>query len=166
MSHPTPAPDPEVITIGVQDGQYVLESSPLRNNAWPDPSDGLTTGEENWLAVITGTQWGDVSVEVRVLMSPPATLDTEWEMVVERDLATKSGEIAIRDLYSVPPIHAVRLSPGLLRVRVHVRGRSGTPPETSSASPAETHLIQMWPVKHESPATILAGPDSTARSYR
>jgi hypothetical protein len=52
----------------VQDGQYYIEASGGRGGDWLDPQDGLTTGQDNWVAVITGTQWGQNS----------SVVDTGW----------------------------------------------------------------------------------------
>ncbi|MGW9031091.1 hypothetical protein ACWGQ5_44985 [Streptomyces sp. NPDC055722] len=64
-------------------------------------------------------------------------------------------------------------TPGLHRVRVHVRNRDqglritdvGPLVDISPVNPEE-HLIQMWPASHARPAEVLRGPDRHALSYR
>lgn len=75
----------------VQDGQYYIEASGGRGGDWRDPQDGLTTGQANWVAVITGTQWGPVAVHLQSLSTAPASVEAGWEMVVERDIVTRTA---------------------------------------------------------------------------
>ncbi|GAA0970866.1 hypothetical protein [Actinocorallia libanotica] len=99
--------DPVLVTA--QEGQYHIQDGPERLNPWPDPVEALTTGEDNWIAVITGTQWGPVTVHHRLLSKPPTALDPDWDMIAERDIVTSTGRLHVSS--PIPPARASPWSP-------------------------------------------------------
>jgi hypothetical protein len=60
-----------VLTVTAMNGQYLVEASQRRGTPWPDPADALTTGEDHWMAVLTGTQHGPVTITVALAGEPP-----------------------------------------------------------------------------------------------
>jgi hypothetical protein len=160
------SPSSEVLTVTAEDGQYLLEASALRVNAWPTPVGALLTGEENWTAVITGTQFGPFSVRIELLGEPPVRVDNHWDMTAERDIVAPEGKLVLHDLYDTEPAYRLAVPPGRLRMRVHVRDRSaaadrGELPEAA----VEAHLILLWPTPIEAVPAVLTGPDAYARTY-
>ena len=146
----------------VQDGQYYIEASGGRGGDWLDPQDGLTTGQDNWVAILTGTQWGPVTVHLQSLPTAPASVEAGWEMVVERDIVTKDGGLVVVSLYGGGGTGGLKLRPGRGRLRIHVRDRAVAVPYNKLESPLETHLIQVWPSSEPQPPAVLLGPDEVA----
>jgi hypothetical protein len=96
--------DDVVLDIRCTYGQY-------RDDPWPSTSDALTTGEQNWFAVLCGTRHGHVTVRVQLLSAAPKDdIDDSWEMVGERVVGRRS-----------PAVAAVAVSRGMVNVRLRHR---------------------------------------------
>jgi hypothetical protein len=161
-------PHSEVLTIKAMNGQYVIESSPKRSDPWPAPFDALTTGEGNWIAVLTGTEFGPVEIGVAIAGEFPGWEPGQkaWDMVGERDLAVEHGEVLIHDLLSDTPPCRLRLGHRRYRLRIHVRGRTEAAPYGYLAEVLERHHILFFPTDEVRPPATLKGPDEWARNYR
>ena len=157
--------DDTVLTVQAMNGQYRIEANPEQDDPWPDPVDALTTGEEGWIAVLTGTQHGPVSIRFQFLATAPEMVETDWEMVGERDLQCEDDVVRIRDLFSDAAPQIITVSPGIYRLRVHVSGRSAAAPFGIVNEPIERHFIQMWTAQESSDPVVLVGPDDWANAY-
>ncbi|MGI5171444.1 SAM-dependent methyltransferase [Spirillospora sp. CA-253888] len=157
-----PPADPRALTVTAQEGQYHIEAAADRNDPWPPPRDGLTTGEDNWAAVLTGTEWGPVTVHLQALQAPSAHIAPSWEMIAERDLVTATGIVEVRSIYLDNAAARLALTPGRYRLRIHVRGRALAAPYSVLETPLETHLIQLWPNPTAQDPVLLTGPDQYA----
>ncbi len=67
-----------MLVVHARDGQYHLRGSDGMDTMWPGTQDGLTVGEDNWPAVLCGTEFGQVEVTVHCLPGPPFAEDG-WE---------------------------------------------------------------------------------------
>ncbi|MFI0366641.1 hypothetical protein ACH35V_02105 [Actinomadura sp. 1N219] len=151
------------LVVEAREGQYLIEAAAGRDNVWPPPLDGLTTGEDSWTAVLTGTSWGPVTVHLQSLDRQPDTIAGDWEMIVERDIVTdESGGLEVRGIFQEGAAGGVPLPPGRYRLRIHVRGRSAAAPHNILETPVEAHLIQLWPTTAAHPPAVLVGPDDEA----
>jgi hypothetical protein len=110
-------PDTQTVTVTAEKAQYCLESSSHRANEWPTPHNSLATGEDNWTAVLTGTQRGPVTVQLAVLDNRPTVSQQGWDMIVERDIMSESGEISVKNITDPEPVHMLRLPVGRYRLR-------------------------------------------------
>jgi hypothetical protein len=157
--------DDTVLTIQAMNGQYRIEADPEQDDAWPDPVDALTSGEDGWIAVLTGTQHGPVAIRFEFLPAAPDAVATDWDMVGERDLHCEDSVVRIKDLFSDAQPHVITVTPGIYRLRLHVSGRSAAASVRIVTEPIERHFIQMWPVAESSDPVLLVGPDDWAKAY-
>lgn len=111
---------------------------------------GFLVVETGLIVVRTGTDTGNVEVELSIYDSPPVSL-RGWEEVYEAEMATRSGRVEVRDFDGprVEGLPAFVTSPGgRLGVRVHVSGReTGEQEYIVSGEPVEHHHIQLWPIQ-------------------
>lgn len=149
------------LTVRASYSQYLLDSSRQVDDPWPDPIHGLTTGEEDWLAILTGTQYGPVTVHLAVTGAQPERVESGWDMVGERDLSVPTGTVNVGGPGDTPELQ-LRLEPGLYRVRIHVRGRAQAQPYGYLEKPMEEHLILLWPSQRPQPPARLTDPDDYA----
>jgi hypothetical protein len=160
--------DAASMDIRAEEGQYHLQASYARDNPWPETGDSLSTGEDNWIGIITGTSMGPVHVVARLYAQRPEPDLSDWEMVAERDLVVGSEGITIRRPLGRKrdPHIAFDAAPGRYRVRIHANGRA----QANQAgpvlhAPVESHFIQIWAVDDAQPSHVLHGPDSYGKSY-
>ncbi|WP_146108142.1 hypothetical protein V5P93_003901 [Actinokineospora auranticolor] len=154
--------EPDVIIVRSADGQYRLEdAAPVRyRDAWPPPQDGMTTGEEQWFAVLTGMEWGPLNVGLDLRESAPAAIPPGWEAVTERRIHVTSSALHFLTT-SLDLVHELALpTAGWWAVRVHVTGRMSRRPKEHSPDGLEEHLLQLWPVEGDAPPRLLVGPDA------
>jgi hypothetical protein len=157
--------DDVVLTVRVRDGQYHVQASHERDDPWPDSTENLTTGEENWFAVICGTAYGPVTVRVRLLDSPPGDdIDDHWEIVAERDIDT-DHELRLVEIYAAGQGSAIATGPGTFRVRVHARDRMAAFQAGDLAEALESHQLLIWPTHDRLGPQLLAGPDEYSKNY-
>ena len=153
-----------VLVVAARDGQYHLRGSDGLDDMWPGTQAGLPVGEDNWLAILCGTEFGPVEVTVHCLSSPPPA-ENGWEMIVERDLEVEDA-IVIRELYVQDQPSTVPATPGWNRLRISVRARyEAASTAALLESPVEQHLIQLWPVTTWTESQIIAGPDRYGQNY-
>lgn len=156
-----------VLTVNAADGQYHLESSPDRVDFWPSPTDGVTTGEDNWIAVLTGTEWGPVTVHIHIRRQPPGAVAPGWDMAVERDITIdEDNTLIVTDPYRHQIPVTIIDEPGTYRARIHVRDRDNAKNVGDTTEPIETHLIELWPATHRETPRILFGQDNLAQHFR
>jgi hypothetical protein len=155
----------EVLTIHAMDGQYLIESDSHRDNLWPATVDGLTTGEANWVAVLTGANYGLVVVRITLLEISPAQVASPWDMVVERDLSVAGAGITVRSLYSNEGLAHIHADPGLYRMRIHVKGRSEGHQRSDPTRQVEFYYVQFWSAALSAAPAMLIGPDDFAAHY-
>jgi hypothetical protein len=153
------------LTLAAADNQYQIQSDTHREDPWPDSPDGLLTGEDGWLAVITGAEWGPVEVVVEYRTAAPERLPDDYEMSAERDLYVDNGRIGIREIYAPRAAEVLDAGNGRYRVRVSVSGRWEAF-TAKSDSPAERHLVQIWRSEQPAEPATLTSPDRYARNYR
>lgn len=152
-------PAPGSVPVAISDGQYHVEGAPGVDDDWPETSDGLFVGEDNWFAVLTGTSWG--TVEMVVLQTDEAgEAGPEFDMVAERSLDCATGRLVVRELYADRYLVTIAVPPGWVRCRLAVRGRSeaSAAPE-QTVPPLEHHLLQFWPEDRRREPSVLRGPD-------
>jgi hypothetical protein len=154
-----------VLTVNAKERQYRIQATVDYDQPWPASEDGLTTGEDSWTAVITGTQWGPVTIGVQVLGEAPLRLEEGWDMVVERDIVSEAGGLEIIELFDTGGA-SIRASAGRLRLRIHVHNRAGAAPHGYLDTALESHLIQIWPSDEPQPPAMLVGPDEFATRYQ
>lgn len=158
--------DDAVLTVTAMNGQYRIDADPEQDDPWPETIDALTTGEDGWIAVLTGTQHGPVLIRFQLRMAAPESIDSGWQMVGERDLYCEADTVRIHDLFSNVPPHVIAVDPGIYRVRIHVFGRSDAASVSIVEEPIERHFIQMWKVRTPGDPAILVGPDAWATAYQ
>ncbi|PKW16850.1 hypothetical protein [Saccharopolyspora spinosa] len=91
------------LSVRSMDGQYHIRSLPGMNDAWPISHDGLFVGEDNWVAVLCGTQFGPIELRVRKHDTTPEEIDQGWDMSAEWSLDCAEGRLTIQDIYSSDP---------------------------------------------------------------
>jgi hypothetical protein len=155
-----------VLTLTAREGQYHIHSSAGMDNPWSGTSDGLFVGEDTWVAILCGTQWGPVTASVRRHDARPAEIDSGWDMVAEWTLECPRGLLTIQALYSSEQVTAFDVPAGWVRLRVSVRNRyaASTTPEPIP-EPIEHHHIQYWPVPDRQDPAVIHGPDDFASLY-
>jgi uncharacterized protein YndB with AHSA1/START domain len=153
-----------VLTIRAMDGQYHIRSSPGIDNMWPGTTDGLFVGEDNWIAVLCGTQWGPVTISIHGHNAYPTEVDHDWDMAGEWTLYCPTGRLTIQDTYSNDRPTAIDVPTGWVRLRLSVRDRSiaAQAPEPIT-EPIERHYLQYWPVSDREDPTVVHGPDDYAQ---
>jgi len=152
-----------VLTVPAMDGQYHVRTYPGVIDAWPDTADGLLVGEENWIAVLCGTQFGPVSLRIQRYDSRPSEVAVGWEMGVEWSLEAPDGVLSVHDIYSNNEPTLVTVPSGWLRIRVSVRGRlrAAETPEPVTVA-IEEHLLEIWPAADGEDTAVVSGPDEYA----
>lgn len=159
--------------LRVADGYYwVSAGDPGQEFVVPDPggANGLVGVSPGLAMVITGTQFGYVSVGVQAGESDPGLDTGQWDEVVEVSLVsgpggeglnvTSDGDASHEFLGLTPP------GAGSYRVRVHARGRdAGAERDVVSGRPVEEHLIQIWPAP-AAPETIHKTTDEIGAGVR
>lgn len=159
--------DDAVLTITAIHSQYRIEADPEQWDEWPDPVDGLTTGEDGWIAVLTGTQHGLVTVRFQFRDSAPRELEPGWDMVGERDLVCEGTQVLVKHLLGDIPPDVVAVTPGRYRLRIHVAGREAAQRAgvATHNEPIERHFVQMWATSEPAETMLLTEPDEKARRY-
>ena len=140
-------------TLTVMEGQYwISDSDPRAELVVPDPggASGLVGISPGLAIVITGTQFGDVSLTVQSDDSDPGLDPRPWDEVVEVSVVSGAGGQGLAilsdgqgpgELQSLTPSGA-----GSYRIRVHARGRdAGANEDAVDGGPVEDHLVQIWP---------------------
>ncbi|MFJ4099825.1 hypothetical protein [Amycolatopsis japonica] len=155
-----------VLDFPARDGQYHIRTSPGIDNEWPDSQFGLFTGEDNWIAVLCGTQYGKVRLTVQILDNPPAKPDRSWDMAAEKTLNCPSGHLSLQDTYSSKDPIRFDIPAELITIRISTRNReqASTQPEFTDPPP-EHHLLQAWPATTQREPELIYGPDQFARHY-
>lgn len=155
-----------VLTLTAREGQYHIHSSSGINNAWPGTNDGLFVGDDSWVAVLCGTQWGPITLNVRHHEVKPVSVEQGWDMVAEWSMNCSRGRLTVQSLYGDEPEIFVPVSSEWVRLRVSVRNRmSGAEIQEPVAEAVEEHHLQYWPTpERESPA-VLHGPDDFGTLY-
>lgn len=144
------------------EGQYQLISS-NDDDAWPAP-DGLTTGGDGWVAVLTGTRYGTITLDIAFHEVQPTDILEDFEMVAERDLEVDNRTIEIHEPLR-SKVDQLRLANGVYRIRISVRNRQEANQTHNDGSPLEQHLLEIWPVTERSDPVTLRGPDIYGRNY-
>lgn len=163
------AGDDVVLTVDAEDGQYHINAAGLHNNPWPTPTSGLFGGEDNWIAVLCGTEYGPVTVRVQYLNAAPATATSEhWDMIGERDLVqdpadhppTRWGRdiVTITEIYS-DAVAVMAMPGGRYRARIHVRNRQESHNRNDPFTAIEEHLLIFWSVGSSTPPQTLTELD-------
>jgi hypothetical protein len=159
--------------LHVAEGQYwISDNDPDLEFVLPDPggASGLVGVSPGLAIVITGTQFGNISVTVQAGDSDPGLDTGPWEEVTEVSLTsgpggqglsvTSDGQGPYEFQYLTPP------GAGAYRVRVHARGRdAGAAEDVVPGRPVEEHLLQIWPAL-PAPETIYKTTDELGAGYR
>lgn len=139
-------------TLHVTHSQYWIAELDVFPDTTGDMYEGFNglinvppVAEGSFAIVMTGTEFGNISVSVDWRDTEPVLdLDT-WDDVVEVSMwfEEEPGEVFGPDS---TPAELPRLPPGWYRVRVHARGRDrGYNRRDTSDDPVEEHLIVAWP---------------------
>lgn len=139
--------------LSVQDGQYwITDMDPDVEFELPEPGGvgGLAGAVGNLAVVLTGTQFGNVTVTVQAGDTDPGPDTGSWDEVVEcslragparQPLGITSGGQGPADLQGL-----TRSGAESFRLRIHARGRAaGAERDVVAGKPVEEHLVQMWP---------------------
>lgn len=148
------------LVVTVSDGEYRIEDTEIRiDDGWPDPQDGLTTGEDRWFVVLTGIEWGPLDVTIDIGTSPLDENLSAWEAVVQRGIEVTGGVVHVLDT-GLTVQHEIQLpEPGWYLAQVHVRGRMSRLGKGHDPQGAEEHLIKFRRADGPVPNRILIGPD-------
>ena len=137
--------------IDAHDSQFLiadLKGKKLRVGFDAIPLVEWSTDTASWIAVITGAQWGDVSVETKFLGEAPRDAPAdEWDDVIEFGVFTEAG-LCIQDLEGDSTL-ALADDRGAYRLRISARGRDlGSAKFEGSGEPSEVvvehYLIEAW----------------------
>ncbi|HJP77448.1 MAG TPA: hypothetical protein VJ914_24480 [Pseudonocardiaceae bacterium] len=161
--------DDVVLTVNAQDGQYHINAAGLHTDPWPTPTATLFGGDDNWIAVLCGTEYGPITVRVRYLgVAPSITTGERWDMIGERDLVQDPGDhsptrwgrdiVVITEIYS-DVVAVIAMPPGRYRMRVHVRGRQEAHQRNDPLAAIEEHSLVFWRVDRATPPETLTDLD-------
>ncbi|MFF1872340.1 hypothetical protein [Kitasatospora herbaricolor] len=142
------------VTLHVSHSQYWISEI----NGFPDDfTSDMYTGFNGLISlpavtlgsfaiVMTGTETGNISVDVDwTETEPPLDLDA-WEEVVEVSMEFEEEPGLVFGPSGASSEVLPQLAPGWYRIRVHARGRDeGHTLRTVSDDPVEEHLITAWP---------------------
>jgi hypothetical protein len=144
---------PITARLSVEDGQYwITDMDPDVEFELPEPggASGLAGVAGNLAVVLTGTQFGTVSVTVQAGDTDPGLDAGPWEEVVEcslrcgpgrQPLGITSGGQGADSLQGL-----TRTGAESFRLRIHARGRAaGAERDVVTGTPVEEHLVQVWP---------------------
>lgn len=144
---------PITARLSVQDGQYwITDMDPDVEFELPEPggAGGLAGAAGNLAVVLTGTQFGNVSVTVQAGDHDPGLDAGSWEEVVECSLGCGAARqpLGITSGGQGPASLQGLTRPGAesFRLRIHARGRAdGAERDVVAGKPVEEHLVQVWP---------------------
>jgi hypothetical protein len=114
------------------------------------------------VAVLTGLQWGTITVTADAVTTAPVQVDPGWDVVAETDLDCPEGTISVLDWGGPdhPELGELAIAgPGRYRLRVHARNRANTDEKSS----AEEHRLLIWPVEQPAPSRLLTPMDAHGR---
>ena len=118
-----------------------------------------------WVVVITGAQYGEITVEGESVMDPPSAVEEGWDVVGEVDVLVEDGEALLVSDWAGPANPEIGnlaiTGPGLYRLRIHARGRL----EGVSDPAAEHHRLICWPVKSETRSRFLTQLDAYGEMF-
>ncbi|QKW36268.1 hypothetical protein HUT06_21370 [Actinomadura sp. NAK00032] len=148
------------LRVSVGYHQYWLEWAAWDPGAIPfTGGNGLVWVSPGRMVVMTGTDSGDIGVEIEVTdHAPPPDLD-DWDDAVEvsADITGTTVELSAPVGISVTELRLP--APGTYRFRVHARGRdAGHDAEYIDADEGDTivehHKIQIWPAPPTAETTL------------
>jgi hypothetical protein len=116
------------------------------------------------VAVITGLQYGDITVTAQALPAPPERAEPGWDVAGETDLECPEGEICVSDWAGPSHDELGNLAiggPGRYRLRVHARHRDQAEEDRSG----EEHHLLIWPVTEPTPPRLLTPLDAWGRIF-
>lgn len=161
--------DDVVLTVNAEDGQYHINAAGVHVDPWPTPTAALFGGEDNWIAVLCGTEYGPITVRIQVLDAAPGiTTDDQWDMIGERDLVQNPGDhqptrwgrdiVTITELYS-DAVAVMAMPAGRYRVRIHVRNRQEAHHRNDPFTAFEEHYLIFWHADDSTAPRILTDLD-------
>lgn len=133
--------------LSVSYSQYYLTSEDVHGSDADENDDGtvdgLTMASPEAIEIFTGTQHGEIDLDVRMLTGAPELERKSWDVVVERSFSTHSGPRQIWDWNNevheeFPTVPAG----GTFRLRAHARGRDAA---RFGDGAKEQHLLLIWP---------------------
>ncbi|MBN6034093.1 hypothetical protein [Amycolatopsis sp. 195334CR] len=157
---------PEQIVVRAADGQYRLETAPIDlQDPWPQTTDGLTTGEDDWFVVLTGLEWGPLNLTVEYLADPATAPTDEWEVVSQRTIHIVNSTLVLLTT-SLDVLHTFTLpTSGWHQTQIAARGRASRLAEGHNPGGLERHHLQLWPTPAPAAPTLLRGPDEYGRNF-
>jgi hypothetical protein len=114
------------------------------------------------VAVITGRQYGTITVTARAVTAPPTQVDPGWDVVAETDLDCPEGSISVLDWGGPdhPELGELAVAgPGRYRLRVHARNRE----QADGEKTAEQHYLLLWPTAGPAPPRLLTPMDARGK---
>ena len=159
--------------LSIEDGQYwVTDGDPDAGLALPDPGgdNGLVGVAAGLAIVVTGTQFGNVSLIVATGDSDPGLDLGGWDDVVEVSVTSGQGGQGLGITSGGLGPDALQAltagGTGTYRIRVHARGRdAGADHDVVTGNPVEEHLLQIWPAPAAS-EVIHAATDRFGQAFR
>jgi hypothetical protein len=159
-------PDTRELVVNVSDGQYRIEDTAVElDDAWPETEDQLTTGEDRWMAVIAGVEWGPLSVVVDTGDESPAEDFSAWEAVAQRSIEVTGNVVHVLNTGGTVQHEIPLPRPGWYTVTVHARGRATRLGKGHDPNGAEEHLIRFRRADGPVPNRRLVGPDEFGTFY-
>ncbi|HEY1919919.1 MAG TPA: hypothetical protein VGH27_30475 [Streptosporangiaceae bacterium] len=116
------------------------------------------------VAIVTGVQWGEVTVAARAIPEPPNQVDPSWDVIAETDLECPEGAISVCDWAGPAHDELGELAingPGRYRLRVHIRNRE----QVSQDRSTEEHQLLVWPASQPTPPVLLTSMDAYGRIF-
>lgn len=160
-----PMPD----RLAVQDGQYAIWDG-VSDLSPPEPGggNGLVGSAPGLVVAITGTQFGNIRLQVQVSGTEPDLDLDRWDEVAEVSIGTDAGPLSVSSGGQGPRQWSDLTDgqPGSYRIRVHARGRdAGAAEDVVARTPVEEHLVQIWPAS-PAPAVIHKITDKVGAQLR
>jgi hypothetical protein len=115
------------------------------------------------VVVITGLQWGKITVTAAAVPMAPTELDPGWDVIAETDLECPEGVIAVSDWAGPdhPELGELAIAgPGRYRLRVHARNR-----QAGEERSREEHHLVIWPATEPAPPRLLTPMDAYGREF-
>jgi hypothetical protein len=134
--------------VDIRAGTYALAGVDAGPKGIRSAGSGLFVSDSDGARILTGTAEGQLRLTLEEYAEAPPLRLEGWDEIVEVSQRSDTGEVAVPFPFLTYPIALpkVRVSPGgLIRLRIHGRGRDEAATHERVYEPVEEHLLQMWP---------------------